>query len=113
MTTVRTASRTRSNTHALATDPHAFNPFPAGQFQTLTVNETTDTYLTTNFNRLIEATDIVYHVQYSENFQSGDDTAVLISAVRNNDGTVTETWCAPFPASGKGFLRVGTTPKSL
>lgn len=97
--------------YALLTDPHSSNPFPAGQLQLLTVASTQANYLTITFRRLIDATDIDYHVIYSENLGSWDETPIRTSITDHYDGSVTETWRAPVSVGNEGFLRISITPK--
>lgn len=96
--------------YALHTDPLVANPQPAGQLQSLPSGTDTATYLTTIFLRLVDASDIVYHVMYSENLVSWSETAVRVSVTDHYDGTTTETWRAPAALGDKGFLRVKITP---
>jgi hypothetical protein len=96
--------------YALVTDPHASSTLPPGQLQLLTVETVEGNYLTTTFRRLVDATDVIYHVEYSETFQSWAETAVKVGVIDHFDGTVTETWRAPVPVGNGGFLRVGITP---
>lgn len=96
--------------YALLTDPHVSNPYPAGQLQPLTVESVHGDYLTLTFRRLIDASDIGYHVKYSQNLDSWEESAVRTSVTDHYDGSVTETWRAPTAVGDKGFLRIGIAP---
>ncbi len=96
--------------YALLTNPHGSNSFPAGEIQALDVANTQANYLTVSFRRLVNASDIAYHVVYSENFDVWDESPVRVSTTDHYDGSVTETWRAPATVGNKGFLRIGITP---
>ena len=97
--------------YAMITNPHQFTPSLTGQLQSVTVNTVANPYLTTTFRRLVDANDIIYHIDWSTDCQAWNETAVRVNSTVQYDGTLTETWRSPVPATGAaGFLRVRITP---
>ncbi len=93
--------------YALAGDALVPGALPAVQLEAPGAGG--DVHLTITFRRLVEATDIALRVECSEDLAAWADAGVLVGAVENFDGTVTETWRAPTPAGARGFLRIGIT----
>ncbi|RYD19007.1 MAG: hypothetical protein EOP88_20565, partial [Verrucomicrobiaceae bacterium] len=96
--------------YALLTDPHAPSAYPTGLLQPLTVESIQSDYLTLTFRRLLDASDIGYHVKYSESLDFWQENAVRTGITDHYDGSVTETWRAPAAVGEKGFLRIDISP---
>ena len=66
-------------------------------------------HLTFTFTRSANLAGITYRVELSPDLSSWDDTsAIRTNLTNNNDGTITETWQAPFSTSDqeKHFIRL-------
>ena len=100
--------------YALLTDPRLPTAPPAGEYRLLTVAGVTANYLTTTFRCRVDASDIVYHVEYSSDCRTWNESAVLDNVIDLYDGTLTETWRAPTAAGvARGFLRIGISGTAL
>ncbi len=86
---------------------------PTGQFQSLTVNEVTANYPTLTFRRANAADDVIAAVEFSADLSAWSLPGVQVSSADNGDGTRTEVWRAPAPASGtqRMFGRVKLSTK--
>ncbi|WP_200268118.1 lamin tail domain-containing protein [Luteolibacter pohnpeiensis] len=92
--------------YAFNSDPASTNQGPDSGLQQLTVDGNVETYLTITFLRNIAATDLTYHVEFSTDLESWEDSPILIEQTNHYDGTMTETWRAPVPVGDTGFLHV-------
>lgn len=97
--------------YVLGGDPHTGDRavLPAQGLQVFTVNGVTESYLTLTIRRFASSEDVAYEVVWSPDLATWTANGALVSSTPNGDGTVTEVWRAPFPASvGRYFgqLRV-------
>lgn len=86
---------------------------PRSGVQTVTVNGVAGPYLTLSFNRLGDASDLTYHVEFSSDLAAWAESGVLMTSVSDGAGMLAQTWRAPAPiaASNQLFARVRiTTP---
>ncbi len=77
---------------------------PRASVQPLTVNGATANYLTISFNRLSDASDLTYHVEFSSDLATWRENGVLVGSVSNGAGMLAQTWRAPLPVTTTGKL---------
>lgn len=84
---------------------------PRSGVQALTANGATANYLTISFNRLSDASDLTYHVEFSPDLAAWIESGVLVNSVADGAGMLAQTWRAPSPvtASDKLYARVRFT----
>ena len=69
-----------------------------------------DNYLTLAYRRQPGATDLRFLVEFSFDLIAWTGGAVFVSSAANPDGTVTEVWRSPVPATGNSqFARLRVT----
>ena len=84
---------------------------PQSGVQALTVNGVAANYLTISFNRLSDADDLTYHVEFSSDLVTWSEAGVLVSSVSNGAGMLAQLWRAPgtIPTYRAFFARVRVT----
>lgn len=85
---------------------------PRSGAQTLTVNGTSARYLTLSFNRLSDADDLAYHVEFSTDLAIWSEAGVQVGSVSDGAGMLAQTWRAPLSMSAyqRLYARVRFTP---